>query len=106
MLRENLDNLPQFPLPSGFSLRWYQAGDETNWFRIQALADHYNEITSRLFQDQFGTDQQILADRQCYLVEPHGTVIGTGTAWFNDDFERARVGRVHWMAIVPEFQRR
>jgi GNAT superfamily N-acetyltransferase len=106
MSRENLDNLPQFPLAPGSSLRWYQPGDEENWFRIHALADHHNEITSKLFQDEFGTNQQLLAKRQCYLLDPRGVAIGTGTAWFNDNFEGAKFGRVHWMAIVPEFQRR
>src|ERR1700720_4267014 len=106
MLRENLDNVPDFPLPSGFALRWYQSGDEENWFRIQSRADEYNQITPELYQRQFGADQRLLAERQCYLLDSRGAAIGTGTAWFNDDFEGAKFGRVHWVAIVPEFQGR
>ena len=106
MLRENLDDIPDFHLPPGFSLRWYQPGDEENWFRIQALADDHNEITSTLFQGQFGTDQRLLAERQCYLIDAGGNAVGTGTAWFKENFEGAKFGRVHWVAIVPEFQRR
>lgn len=128
MTRANLDNLPECALPAGFSLRWYQPGDEAHWLRIHRAADKFNEITPELFQSQFGSvaerglqsastceagnpdiscrSAQELGERQCYLLTPAGEVIGTGTAWFNENFEGARWGRVHWMAILPEFQRR
>ena len=131
-MRANLDHLPEFALPSGFALRWYQSGDEAHWLRIHLVADHFNEITPELFQQQFAVAAerglstsaarrrqpastcedrsgmnsalQDLRKRQCYLLDPRGEAIGTGTAWFNDNFEGARWGRVHWLAIVPEFQ--
>ncbi len=104
MMRATLDNVPEFALPNGFSLRWYQPGDDVHWLWIHAAADRYNEITSGLFQKQFRSDEKVLSERQTYLLDPHGRVIGTGTAWFNEDFEGARWGRVHWMAIVPQYQ--
>jgi GNAT superfamily N-acetyltransferase len=124
MTRVNLDGLPEFTLPPGFALRWYQQGDEAHWLRIHLVADRLNQITPELFQKEFAVDQdrglptaagrerqsgmssaiRTLGERQCYLLAPHGEVIGTGTAWFNDDFEGARWGRVHWVAILPEFQ--
>jgi GNAT superfamily N-acetyltransferase len=124
MVRANLDCVPEFVPPDGFALRWYQPGDETHWLRINVAADHYNEITPELFRKQFGTPGEgglepastdespggmssalrNLRDRQCYLLDPGGEVIGTATAWFNDDFEGARWGRVHWVAIVPQYQ--
>ena len=106
MTRANLDNSPEFEPPSGFSLRWYQPDDEAHWLRIHLAADHLNEITPELFQRQFGSDEKLLRERQCYLSDPHGDVIGTGTAWFNNNFDGARWGRVHWVAIIPEFQGR
>jgi GNAT superfamily N-acetyltransferase len=106
MVRAHLDNVPEFALPAGFALRRYQPGDEEHWRQIHLAADRYNEITPELFPRQFGTDWRLLRERQCYLLVVRGQVIGTGTAWFNDNFEGARFGRVHWMAIVPEFQGR
>ena len=47
-----------------------------------------------------------LRQRQCYLLAPTDEVVGTGTAWFNNNLEGARWGRVHWLAIIPEFQGR
>jgi ribosomal protein S18 acetylase RimI-like enzyme len=124
MTRANLDNLPEFALPSGFALRWYQSGDETHWLRIHLVADHFNKITPELFQEQFAVEEESwlpptstcehrsemnsapenLRKRQCYLLDPRGEAIGTATAWFDDNFQGARWGRVHWLAIIPEFQ--
>jgi GNAT superfamily N-acetyltransferase len=109
MTRANLDDLPAFVMPDGFSLRWYRPGDEARWLRIHLAADHFNQFTLntlKLFRAQFGLDEVLLSRRQCYLLNPLAEVVGTGTAWFNDDFEGARWGRVHWMAIAPEFQGR
>jgi GNAT superfamily N-acetyltransferase len=104
--REHLEGIPQFALPHGFSLRWFQPDDEEHWFRIQTAADRLNEITPELFQRQFGTEQRPLADRQCYLLDSSRQAIGTGTAWFNDNFEGRSFGRVHWLAVLPESQGR
>jgi len=106
MTRASLDNVPEFTLPEGLSIRWYQPGDGATWLRIHQAADRYNEITPDLFPRQFGTDERLLCERQCYLLDSHGNAIGTGTAWFNDNFEGAKFGRVHWMAIAPDYQGR
>jgi GNAT superfamily N-acetyltransferase len=106
MARANLDNVPEFALSAGFTLRWYQPSDEEQWLRIHLEADRYNEITPELFERQFGTDERLLRERQCYLLDARGHAIGTATAWFNDNLEGAKFGRVHWMAILPDYQGR
>ena len=122
MIRENLEDIPQFALLENLSLRWFQPGDEKVWRQIQSAADKFNDITPELFQRQFaggterglqsaspnecrsGINSALLSERQCYLLDARGNAIGTATAWFNDNFEGARVGRVHWVAILPEDQ--
>ncbi len=104
MLRENLEGIPQFPLPENFSMRWFQPGEEQLWRAIQSAADKFNDITPELFAKQFGDDASLLAQRQCYLLDPQHNAIGTATAWFNDNFEGERVGRIHWLVILPEHQ--
>ena len=106
MIRENLAGTPEFALPEGFSLRWYHPGDEENWFQIHRVADQLQTITPELFDRQFGSEAALLAQRQCYLLAPDGRPIGTGTAWFNNEFEGRKFGRVHWVAIVPDYQKR
>lgn len=106
MVRDHLENIPDFAPPEAFALRWYQPGDEQHWRRIHLAADLHNDITPGLFAQQFGNDARVLAERQAYLLDPSGQPIGTATAWFNADFAGARFGRVHWLAVLPGFQGR
>ena len=106
MIHQDLESIPGFHVPAGFALRWYQPGDEASWFSIHKLADHHNQITPELFAGQFGSDSVLLAQRQCFLLGPSGQAIGTASAWFDDNFDGGRIGRVHWVALVPEYQGR
>jgi len=106
MTRENLEAIPEFALPAEFALRWYRPGDEAHWLSIHRRADQYNPITPDTFAQQFGADFEQLGQRQAYLIGPDQEVIGTGAAWFDNNFGGTRIGRVHWVAIVPEYQGR
>jgi GNAT superfamily N-acetyltransferase len=105
MIRENLDDIPDHPLPAGYSIRWYQPGDEEVWQKIQSLADRYNKVTPGLFGKEFGADAQVLSKRQCFLCDSGKNAIGTASAWF-DNRHGQPLGRVHWLAIVPAEQGR
>ena len=104
MVRNDLQHIPDYVLPPGYSYRWYQKGDEELWVKIHLLADQHNRITPELFQTQFGSDEQRLRMRQCYIFDPDGTAIGTATAWYDDDYQGMAYGRVHWVAITPPAQ--
>jgi GNAT superfamily N-acetyltransferase len=104
MIRHNLDQIPQFVLPAPYTLRWYQPGDEVQWTDIHVEAERYNDITPELFANQFGTDPNLLAERQAYLVADRGRVIGTASAWFGSKQWRKEDGRIHWVAIRPSHQ--
>src|SRR5262245_24601202 len=104
MVRRELDNIPEYSFPSGFSLRAHQPGDAEQWTQIHLQADRLNQITPQLFVQQFGSDDTLLAGRQFYVVDSSRTPVGTGTAWFNDSFEGGRWGRIHWVAIRPDYQ--
>jgi ribosomal protein S18 acetylase RimI-like enzyme len=104
MLRSNLENIPSFALPPGFAFRWFQSGDEKTWVQIQGAADRLNKISGDLFHSEF-PEPALLPEAQFYLLAPNGAPIGTATAWFRA-LDGERIGRVHWVAIVPEFQGR
>jgi len=106
MVRSDLKDVPQHALPAGYSVRTYQPGDEAVWTRIFRDADRYNEIQAGLFEDQFGSDPDLLRRRQIYLCDPSGQEVGTTTAWFDDDYGGLPYGRIHWVAIVPACQGR
>ncbi len=105
MIRNDLEHIPEHPLPPGISLRWYQPGDEQHWVDIHLLADPYNKIDLALWRREFGGDARILSQRQAFLVqEETGYVFGTATAWWDDDYYGQPYGRIHWVAIVPAMQ--
>ena len=106
MIRDSLDNIPNYSLPPGYSARWYRPGDERLWVDVQSRAERYLEITPELFVEQFGSNAQPLAERQCFLCDARGEAIGTATAWFNDDYCGQPYGQLHWVSIVPEAQGR
>ncbi len=107
-VRMVLDPLPACqgaaPLPAGFSMRRYRPGDSADWVRIHQLADELQEVSQWHFEQSFGLTDRLLAERQYYLCAPGGSPIGTATAWFNPCFEGQRYGRVHWIALAPEYQ--
>ena len=109
MIREHLDGIPQFELPEGFSFRMYRPGDEADWLAVHRRADRYDErivYEPETFEREFARNVEALRQRQYYLCEASGQAIGTATAWFDNNYRGKVYGRVHWVAIVPEFQGR
>ena len=104
MVREDLNNLPDYVLPSPYTIQWYMPGDESKWIEIWTAADDYNETTTEGFRRNFGADAELLRQRQCYLYDGNGKAFGTASAWFSDDCSKAEYGRLHWVAIIPEMQ--
>ena len=105
MIRPHLDDLPIFTLPAAFSLRWYRPGDEAYWVAIQSTG-YRSAITLDKFAAEFGDDREALPQRQCYLLDEQGQPIGTATAWLPEAHYEAAFGRIHWVAIVPEYRGR
>ena len=106
MIRSNLENIPEFVPPSNYSVRWFQAGDEESWRKIQTAAEKFHEINADTFLRVFGRNATWLSQRVCFVLDPDGRPIGTGAAWFDDNFDGRKWGRVHWMAVMPEHQGR
>lgn len=104
MKRDNLHNILSFKLPKNFSFKWYQPGDEQLWLDIHIKADIYNHITPSLYDKTFGDSPEALSNRQCFLLDENQKAVGTATAWFNNNYNGSRYGRLHWVAIIPEKQ--
>lgn len=102
MTRPDLENIPVFDWPEGYGVRPYQAGDDRIWWDIHERADPILTHRTGSHREFFGDDEEKLSARQFFLVAPDGESIGTATAWLDSP----ELGRVHWVAIVPEFQGR
>lgn len=91
-------------LPRQFSVTSYSLGDEEAWYQVQTAADSFNTITPSLFFEQFGNDLNLLASR-LHFVWCENEVVGTVAAWFGGHGHAEQVGRLHWLAVVPKYQR-
>lgn len=104
MVRPDLVRIPQFNLPAGFTLRTYEPGNENIWVAIQQASDNYNQVDLAEFYRTFGSNLNALEDL-CFFLDTHeGRSIGTSTAWYQRDFLGSPWGRVHWVAVIPEYQ--
>jgi GNAT superfamily N-acetyltransferase len=106
MERGDLDGIPDYPLPPALRVAWYEPGDENTWVDIHLRAEKYAEISLGVYFREFGRNVQTLRQRQCFLLAGNGQSVGTATAWFNHDYHGQSYGRVHWVAVVPEYQGR
>ncbi len=107
MVREDLNDLPDFSLPPGFGLRLFRPGDEPIWVDIEMRAGEFSTIEQGLgyFREEFGPYLNEMRERSLILETESGEPIGTSTAWFGE-LAGHRMGRIHWVAVVPEFQGR
>lgn len=114
MVRDSLDEIPQHRLPEGYSIRTFEAGEGPVWAWIGSAAGNFEslEAAQQRFDKEFAKPAQDMQSR-CFFVVENKTnrVIGTAMAWYDTKFDdgsgrsRSRAyGRVHWVAIIPEFQ--
>ncbi len=104
MIRYDMDGIPFYPLPENYSIRAYAPGDENAWVELQKRADKFNKIDLELFHKSFGYDKNILVQRMLFLLNSGKKIIGTASAWFDNDYDGGKYGRIHWLAIHPDYQ--
>jgi GNAT superfamily N-acetyltransferase len=102
MVLESLEDFPEFELPDGFEFRNYVPGDCDAWVEIYSAAEKLQKITPELFYKEFYGNDEELAKRMFFIYKGE-KVVGTSTAWYDDE-KNSEQGRVHWVAIHPDFQ--
>lgn len=107
MFRDNLENIPQFDLPEGYSIRKFREGDEIEWAKIETAAEEFKTVADALkrFDKEFGSNIEEMKHRCLFIENEDGEAIGTTSAWFGDlDGTGEQKGRIHFVAIKPEYQ--
>lgn len=101
MRRDSLEQLPKVQLPSGYTLRLYQPGDEHHWARIERSAEEFTTEAAALtgFRKAFDDRPEALPERMLFLLDTAGLPVGTASAWSADG-----MGRIHWVGIAQEHQ--
>jgi len=77
MIRENLEGIPEYPLPDGFRIEWYKKGYQQHWVQIHKAAEKFEKTDLQLFTKEFGTDEELLTQRQCFLFDENRTAVDT-----------------------------
>ena len=108
MIRNDLTNLPQYSLPEPFSIRNFMPGEGELWAAIESAAAEFKtqEKAREHFNLEFGDYQDEFCSRCQFLVAANGRAIGTATAWRSPSYRGRLYGRLHWVAIHPDFQGR
>lgn len=106
MRRDTLDNLQQPDLPEGFRFRFYQDGDREKWPEFYTLSDQFSDLTPESFDQQFHQNYAALRERMIFVEDEDGGMVGTSAAWYDDADNDPAMGRVHWVAVHPEFRDR
>lgn len=107
MIRDNMDDFPIYELPAGYRFRMFREGDDATWTALQLAADPYIKVTPELFIREYDADRDVLPDRMFFVETEAGEAAGSISAWWERDrhnpLER---GRIHWVVVHPDFQRR
>ncbi len=107
MARDHMADIPIFVLPAGYRLRGYRPGDEDTWTAIQRAAEKYIEIKDDLFERQFGGNRAALPGRMFFVETDAGRTVASASAWWeHDEYAPDDRGRVHWVVVHPQHQRR
>lgn len=99
MVRPNLDDIPQYELPDGFSIRTMRPDDVGLWNDIWRDAEPFFTVDEHLFENQFGHDQQATQWRTFIVEDERGVAVGTTSAWYNRNFKGEDYGQIHWVAV-------
>jgi len=108
MKRMTGTEIPEFPLPEGYSFELFQSGDEKHWAQIEAAADEFASPIDGLlyFQREFLPYSRELVRRCVFAKSPEGEYVGTATAWWDYAADGKRHPWLHWVAVKPAHQNR
>jgi GNAT superfamily N-acetyltransferase len=107
MVRAHMAHIPQHALPAGYHFRTYRPGDDQTWLQLQRAAEPFIPITDTYFDEQYGEHLDVLPDRMFFVESDAGEVAGTISAWWERDRTNPNErGRIHWVAVHPDHQRR
>ncbi len=108
-LERSLDNLPEQPLPPGYSFVTYAPGDRDAWIAIEQSAKELvsHEQGLEVWAHYYGAHEALLPGRMFFVVNPAGEKVGTATAFFDIRREDDGVnGMLHWVAVRRDEQGR
>ncbi len=106
MLRDDMAQVPQYALPSGYRFRRYRDGDDATWTALHVAGEPFIQFTPDIFVREFGQNRDALYDRMYFVETDQGTPVATITAWWaRDKYTDDERGLIHWVLVHPEHRR-
>lgn len=103
-----LDDIPEYPLPSGFHFTCYQDGDMEDWIAIEKSAKEFRTVEEGV--DAWGRyylhREQELHNRMFFIETEQEEKVATATAFYDPSKGdlRNEAGWLHWVAVKREYQ--
>lgn len=105
--RNNLEDIPTFPLPDGYKFVLYKSGDRDAWIDIEKSAKEFRTYEDGLksWNEYFGGKDGELVQRMVFIETDGGEKVATATAYY-DIYGRdsSGAGWLHWVSVRREFQ--
>jgi GNAT superfamily N-acetyltransferase len=107
MVREDMANFPIYELPAGYRFRMYRDGDDATWTNLHRAAEPFFTVTPELFTREYAEHVDVLPDRMFFVETESGEAVASISAWWDRDrYNPAERGRIHWVVVHPDHQRR
>ena len=106
LMRDSLENIPHYPLPDGYSFRFYEGEKDIDvWIDIEKSAKEFisHSEGKRNFETYYGKYKHLLGERMIFVVAPNGESVATATAYF-EPWDDDSTGWLHWVAVRREYQ--
>ncbi|MBQ4085321.1 MAG: GNAT family N-acetyltransferase [Clostridia bacterium] len=94
--------IPVWEAPAPYSVRFFRAGEDGDWARIQTSAEEFaceEDALKRGFGNSFKRDYLLLDGRMFFAVDENDVPVGTTSAWFDGD-----IGMLHWVGVHADHQ--
>ena len=108
-VRDDLNNIPQYPLPEGYRFTFYQPGDRDTWIEIEKSAREFSSYEQGLesWNRYYGGKEDTLQNRMVFIENADGQKVATASAYYDIyGKDKTGAGWLHWVAVRRDFQGR
>lgn len=107
LLEADIGDIPERPLPAGYSYAFYQDGDRDAWIDIEKSAREFSTVEEgeRAWGRYYAGREEELKNRMVFAVNAEGKKVATATAFYDiTGRDTSGSGWLHWVAVRREEQ--
>jgi len=107
MLRGEITDMPEIPLPAGYHYELYRPGDRDAWIGIEKSAKEFGNYEQGLdaWKRYYEGRDDELVNRMVFVVNEAGEKVATATAFYDiRGIDQSADGWLHWVAVRREDQ--